>query len=159
MTAIHVRPARPADAAAMSSFGLALGEDEEVPGRQFTPEAVLRDAFGPQPRFVAVVAELDERVVGYALATPSYESNWGASGLYVGDIYVASEARRRGVGRKLVAALAAEAARRNLTFMWWTSRPHNVGAHAFYASLGATHENVRAHAVFAGAFERLAGEA
>jgi GNAT superfamily N-acetyltransferase len=159
MNAIRVRHARPEDAAAISSFGLALGEDEDVPGRAFTPEAVLRDAFGPQPRFFALVAEADEQVVGYALATPSYESNWAASGFYVGDIYVAPEARRHGVARKLIAALAAEAARRNLTFLWWTSRPENPGAHAFYASLGATHESARAHALFAAAFERLAAEA
>jgi GNAT superfamily N-acetyltransferase len=158
MNAIRVRQARPEDAAAISTHALALGEDEDVPGRALTPEAVLRDAFGPQPRFFAVVAEMGWRVVGYALATPSYESNWAASGLYVGDIYVAPDARRCGVGRMLVGALAAEATRRNLTFLWWTSKPQNAGAHAFYASLGATNENVRAHALFGDAFEQLAAD-
>src|ERR1700693_187411 len=85
--------------------------EEAVPGRRFTPEAMLRDAFAPEPRFILLVAERAGAVVGYALATPSYESNWAAPGLCVGDIYVAPSARRWGVARALVAELAAPARR------------------------------------------------
>jgi hypothetical protein len=40
-----------------------------------------------------------------------------------------------------------------------TSKPQNADAHAFYASIGATSENVRAHALFGDAFGQLAADA
>jgi GNAT superfamily N-acetyltransferase len=156
---VRVRRARPEDAAVVSAFGLALDEDEAVPGRRFTPDAVLRDGFGSQPRFIAFVAERDGEPVGFALATPSYETNWAEAGLYVGDIYVAPAARRIGVGRKLVAALAAEARRQGHGHLWWTSLPQRAEARAFYESIHATTEQVYAHALGSVAFHKLADEA
>src|SRR5262249_22006025 len=84
--AILARSARPEDADAVAALGLALNEEEAVPGRRFTPAAMLRDAFAAAPRFILLVGERDGVIVGYALATASYESNWAAAGLYVGDI-------------------------------------------------------------------------
>jgi GNAT superfamily N-acetyltransferase len=123
MTAIRVRRARAEDAAAVSAFGLALAEDEKVPGRRFTPEAVLRDGFGAEPRFIAFVAE------------------------------------RGGVGRKLVAALAAEARRQGRGHLWWTSLPQRSDAREFYKAVAATSEQLYAHALGAQAFRKLADEA
>ena len=129
-----------------------------MPGRRFTPEAMLRDAFAPEPRFILLVAERAGAVVGYALATPSYESNWAAPGLCVGDIYVAPSARRWGVARALVAELAAQARREGREYLWWTSLPHNASAREFYRALGSTTERLHAHALACEAFARLADE-
>lgn len=155
---IVVRRARKEDAATVSAMCLALNEDEAVPGRRFTPQAMLRDAFAPEPRFILLVAELAGVVVGYALATPSYESNWAAPGLCVGDIYVAPPARRRGVARALVAALAAQARREGRAYLWWTSLSGNAGAREFYRALGSTTEHLHAHALAGDEFARLADE-
>jgi GNAT superfamily N-acetyltransferase len=155
---IVVRRARKEDAATVSAMCLALNEDEAVPGRRFTPQAMLRDAFAPEPRFILLVAERAGVVVGYALATPSYESNWAAPGLCVGDIYVAPPARRRGVARALVAALAAQARREGRAYLWWTSLPGNAGAREFYRALGSTTEHLHAHALAGDEFVRLADE-
>ena len=158
MTAIRIRRARRGDAATVSAFCLAFGEHETVPGRRFTPKAVLRDAFGRNPRFILLVAERGGEPVGYALATPSYESNWAVSGFYVGDVYVAPHARRSGVGRKLIAALAAKARRQGREYLWWTTLPGNSTVRRFYRAIGATTQELRAHVIARGTFSRLANE-
>jgi RimJ/RimL family protein N-acetyltransferase len=154
----RIRRARPEDCEAVARLCLALNAEEAVPGERFTPDAMLRDAFGPLPRMIVFVAEHAGEVVGYALATPSYESNWAASGFYVGDVYVAPPARRRGLGRKLIAALTAQAKRDGREYLWWTSLPHNAAGREFYCALGATTEEVHAHALVHEAFARLAEE-
>jgi ribosomal protein S18 acetylase RimI-like enzyme len=158
MTAIRVRRARRGDAAAVSAFCLALGEHEQTPGRRFTPKAFLRDAFGRNPRFIVLVAERDGAVVGYVLATPSYESNWAASGFYVGDVYVAPKARRCGVGRRLIAALAVQARGQGREYPWWTTLPGNSAARRFYRAIGATTQELRAHVIARKVFRQLADE-
>ncbi len=152
---ITVRPVRPQDADIVSAMCLALGADEPEPGNRFTPRAMLRDAFAEAPRFTLLVAERGGDVVGYALATPSYESNWAVAGLCVGDIYVAPAARRQDVARALVAALARREGR---GYLWWTSLPHNAGARAFYARIGASDQELHAHALANDTFAQLADE-
>jgi ribosomal protein S18 acetylase RimI-like enzyme len=152
---LRVRRASPEDAAAVAAMSRALREIDGDPPQHLTAEALLRDGFGPEPQFALLVAELDESVVGYALFHDSYEPIYAARGVYLCDLFVKSEARRQGVGRALVAAVARDARNRGRSFVWWVSRPHNKAAHAFYAELKAFTEPVVAFAVFDEAFERL----
>jgi len=151
-----IRAAVPADVPALAALGRELNAHQGDPVEHFTEEAVVRDAFGAPPAFDALVAEQGGRIVGYALFVDAYESGWAARGLYLGDLYVAPPARRGGIGRALVSALAREARARGKTYLWWVSKEWNAEAHAFYASLGAQSEPVVAHALTFEAFERLA---
>lgn len=129
------------------------------PTDHFTVEAYLRDGCGPDPRFLAFVAERDGTIVGYALMVMGgYETAYAAWGAYLEDLFVVESARRSGVGRALVAACAAEVRRRGRSYLWWVSRGFNDAAREFYRRLTSIAEPVVAHALAFEDFERLAAE-
>ena len=154
----HVRKATRRDAAAIARLGRALNALHRDPTHFFTPAAIGRDGFGHRREFEVLVAERGRAVVGYTLFVDAYEPVYAARGLYVCDVYVVPRARRHGVGRALLAAVAARAARRRRTFVWWVSRAWNKPAQRFYRSIGAVEEKVVAHALVFDAFTALAAE-
>jgi len=133
-----------------------LNADQREPLGHVTTAAVARDGFGSRPEFSVLLAELDGAVVGYALYHPSWSTEIGEPGLYLYDLYVRGAARGHGVGRALMAAVAAVARKQGRTFLWWCSKDWNREAQAFYARLGAIEETIRAHAVLGEAFDSLA---
>jgi GNAT superfamily N-acetyltransferase len=113
-----VRRAEPGDAQVLATLGRALNIQQGDPSTNFTAEAVRRDGFGGAPRFEAWLAEVDGLAAGYALVVPAaYETGYAKAGVYLQDVFVAPEARHRGVGRALMAAVAADARTRGLDFV------------------------------------------
>jgi GNAT superfamily N-acetyltransferase len=158
-SAVRVRRAQLADAEALAVLGRALNTHQGDPTTYFTAEAVRRDAFGDTPRFEAWLAEIDDATVGYALVVPAaYETGYAKAGVYVQDVFVEPAARRRGVARALLAAVAADARKRGLEFVWWVSRSWNTDAHVFFRTVATAEEPVIAFAAFDGRFEALADE-
>ena len=72
-----------------------------------TPEDVRADGFGPAPRFYVLLAEVDGRVAGMALYFVHYSTWISRDGLYLEDLFVHAELRRRGVARALMSELVA----------------------------------------------------
>lgn len=156
---VVVRRAEAGDADVLAALGRALNVQQGDPVADFTKQAVLRDGFGPTPRFEAWLAELDERAVGYALVVPhAYETGYAKAGVYLQDLFVEPEARHRGVGRSLMAAVAADTRARGLEFIWWASRAWNTASHDFFRALATAEEPVIAFATFGNEFTRLADE-
>jgi ribosomal protein S18 acetylase RimI-like enzyme len=155
---IRVRKAVRRDVAAIARLGRALNALHGDPTRFFSAPAVRRDGFGRRPVFEVLVAERGRTVLGYALFLDAYEPAYAARGLYLCDVYVVPRVRRHGVGRALLAAVAARAARRRRTFVWWVSRGWNRPARRFYRTIGAVEERVVAHALVFDAFAALAAE-
>jgi GNAT superfamily N-acetyltransferase len=156
---LRVRRAEVGDAETLSALGRALNVDQGDPSTHFTSDAMRRDGFGEGARFEAWIAEHDGRTVGYALVVPAaYETGHAKAGFYVQDVFVVPEARRRGVGRALLAAVAADARQRGREFMWWVSRPWNTEAHTFFRTVATVEEPVVAFAVFGDEFAKLADE-
>ena len=154
-----VRRAELGDADALAALGHALNVQQGDPSTNFTAEAVRRDGFGEASKFEAWVAEVDGQTVGYALFVPAaYETGYAKAGVYVQDVFVVPEARQRGVGRALMAAVAADARRRGLEFVWWASRTWNTESYAFFRTLATVEEPVSAFATFGDQFTRLADE-
>jgi GNAT superfamily N-acetyltransferase len=155
---LTIRPARADDADALAVLVREQNAHQRDPTDRFDAPAARRDGFGDPRRFEALLAESDGRPVGYALFLPAYESAHAVAGLYVADLYVAPAHRRQGIGRALLAALAAEARARGLGFLWWVSRAWNTDAHAFFRRVAAVEDPVVAFATFGEPFERLAAE-
>jgi GNAT superfamily N-acetyltransferase len=155
---LTIRRARPSDAAALVALVRDLNAHQDDPTEHFTLATARREILKPGSVVRALMAELDGDVVGCALLLPAFESAWGARGYYVSDFHVAEAARRRGVGRALMAACAAEAKRSKKTFLWWASKAWNVDAQHFYRTLGAVEEPIMAHALTFKTFEALAEE-
>ena len=98
-------------------------------------ETLGRDGFGAQPRFRALLAEWEGKVAGYALHFPFYSSFEGP-GLFLEDVYVREEFRGKGIGKALMAEVAATAVREQLLVMRWEVLNWNQSAIDFYAKLG-----------------------
>lgn len=133
-----VRRARPEDGPAFLSLVHELAAFERLAGP--TPEAgarLLRDVFGGRPRFDLFVAELDARIVAYAVVFETYSTFRAAPILYLEDIYVTPAARRSGVAGAMMRELAREAQRRGCPKMAWVVLDWNVDAQRFYDRLGA----------------------
>jgi GNAT superfamily N-acetyltransferase len=156
---VTIRPAAPADAAALVRLAEALNRHEGEPTENFTEKVVLRDGFGAGRVFDALLAETADGPVGYAIFVDFYDTAFAEKGLYLADLFVAEAQRGQGIGRALVAAVAAEARRRGTSFVFWTAMERNRRAQAFYRSLGATEEPLVAYALNGAALDRLAGEA
>jgi hypothetical protein len=57
-----------------------------------------------------------------------------------------------------MAAVAADARRNGLEFVWWASRTWNTEAHAFFRTFATVEEPIIAFAAFGDQFDKLADE-
>ncbi|BCJ27541.1 GNAT family N-acetyltransferase [Actinocatenispora sera] len=88
------------------------------------------------------VAALDGRVVGFVHAGEHRHFTGERDG-YVGELVVAADAARAGVGRALMDAAHRWAADRGLRRLTLETGAANATARAFYRSLGYAEEDVR----------------
>ena len=110
---VTIREAGPADAGTIVRLIRALAAYEDLVDLvEITEADVLRDGFGARPCFECLLAEADGAALGLAIHRPSYSTFEGRPGLYVEDLFVAESARRLGIGRLLMAGLAAIASER-----------------------------------------------
>ena len=73
---------------------------------------LLHHGFGAEPKFEAILAFLDGEPAGCALFHARFSTWLGRPGLYLEDLFVAENARGKGVGKRLMARLAAIAVER-----------------------------------------------
>jgi GNAT superfamily N-acetyltransferase len=138
MTQVNVRAAEPGDGPAFLALVRALADFEKLPGP--TEEAgarLLEDAFGARPRYRLFVGELDGAVVAYAVAFETYSTFLARPTLFLEDLFVHPDARRRGVARAMMTHLLAEAKRAGCGRFEWMVLDWNAPALRFYEELGA----------------------
>ncbi|GEL20762.1 GNAT family N-acetyltransferase [Pseudonocardia asaccharolytica] len=100
--------------------------------------AQLRAAlFGPSPALFGHVAEIDGAVVGCALWFLNFSTWEGVHGVWLEDLYVTPARRGHGLGRALLAELAAICVERGYARLEWSVLDWNAPAIGFYRSLGA----------------------
>lgn len=123
---------------------MALAEFEQLTHLVVATESDLHRALFTLPvRVEALVAEaIDEHengasIVGFALFFHNYSTFLGRPGLYLEDIFVRPSHRRQGIGRAMLARLAAIAVERGCGRFEWSVLDWNSGAIAFYEGLGA----------------------
>lgn len=138
---VDIRPATADDAAAIVRMIRALASYQDLDDRvSVTEEDIVRDGFGPQPRFSVLIAERLGTAVGLALYFETYSSWDGCPGLFIHDLFVAEDLRGKGVGQALVHRLAEIAARRGCSHVHLNVL-HANKARDFYDRLGFAHED------------------
>jgi GNAT superfamily N-acetyltransferase len=103
----------------------------------FDAHAYLRDGFGEHPAFEGILAEVDNKAVGYLLYTFTYDTDCTTRILYVLDLLVDESVRSQGVGRKLMEQAREIAKARGAGELMWAVYKHNKQAEEFYKRLGA----------------------
>ncbi|MEW6706760.1 MAG: GNAT family N-acetyltransferase [Pseudomonadota bacterium] len=137
--AFSLRMAEPRDVPAIMSLIAELAEFEKLSHLvQVTPEALQRHLFGPKPVVEAMVGEVRDRVVAYALFFTNYSTFLGKPGLYMEDLYVQPAHRGSGLGRALLERLGRLAVERDYGRFEWAVLDWNVNAIRFYEKMGAT---------------------
>jgi GNAT superfamily N-acetyltransferase len=137
--AVSIRFATADDAAVLLALIRGLAEFEKAPDAVVaTEEDLRRTGFGPSPEFEAILAFLDGEPVGFALFHPRFSTWLGRRCMYLEDIFVTEPARGHGVGRRLLARLAAITLERDWGRIDFQVLDWNP-ARAFYARLGFSH--------------------
>jgi GNAT superfamily N-acetyltransferase len=85
-----------------------------------------------------LIAEEDGAVAGFALFFHNFSTWLARPGIYLEDLFVRPEHRRKGHGRALLRELARIAVERGCGRMEWAVLNWNTSAIQFYRSLGAT---------------------
>lgn len=133
-----IRAAKPGDAALIVRFIRALAAYERLGDQAAATEADLaRDLFGDNPRVYCDIAEWDGTPAGFALWYYTYSTFQGRHGIWVEDLFVDEHHRGNGIGRALVARLAARCAEEGLGRLEWWVLDWNAPSIAFYRRLGA----------------------
>jgi GNAT superfamily N-acetyltransferase len=155
-----IRPATVNDVTLLRTLIRELAEFEHELDLCVIEEADLtRDGFGPNPKFRALIAESDGQPAGYAVFF-GYYSTWAGAGLYLEDVFVRPQSRRRGIGMALLAEVARIALQENCRAMRWEVLGWNQGAIDLYKSLGAEFPDKWRSVLLAGdALRRLAEKA
>ena len=135
---LNIRAAAASDAPLLKTLIHELAEYERLAHETIvTEDDILRDGFGPHPKFRALIAEWNGQTAGYALYFDFYSTFQGRAGLFLEDIFVRPEFRKQGIGKGLFARVAAVAWEEDYFCMRWEVLDWNTPAIDFYRQWGA----------------------
>ena len=135
---LSIRAATAADIPLILDLIRALAAYEREPDAVKATEAdLLRDGFGPQPRFECLIAEMAAEPAGFALFFYNYSTWRGRAGIHLEDLFVHPRFRGQGVGKALLTRVAARAVEQGCVRLQWDVLDWNQTAIDFYQGLGA----------------------
>ena len=135
---ISIRVATPDDLPLIADLIRALAEYEKLAHEVRFDEAVLgAKLFGARPYAEVIIGEIDGAPQGFALFFHNFSTFEGKPGVYLEDLFVRPEARGSGLGKALLAQLAALAVERDCARLEWSVLDWNEPAIGFYKKLGA----------------------
>jgi diamine N-acetyltransferase len=134
---LRVRRAVPADGPRILALDRELADFEKLRGPDDEEGRQLLSWIFESKRLEALVAEDEGKVVGIALFYEGLGTFRAKPFLYLEDLVIGGQARSRGVGEALMAALAREVVSRGALRLEWTVLDWNEGAIRFYERLGA----------------------
>jgi GNAT superfamily N-acetyltransferase len=140
LSGLQLRRAQLADAPALLRLIVALAEFEKLaPPDTAAQQRLVADGFGPHPRFEPWLAFWEQlpEPVAYAVVFETYSTFEAAPTLYLEDIFVLPEYRKRGIGSALLRHCVRLATERGCARMEWTCLDWNTRAQRTYEQLGA----------------------
>ena len=156
-----VRAAGPEDVTLLLGLFGELAEYEHLEHELQATEEQLREAlFGERPAAQALIARRDSEVLGYALFFDTFSSFLAKRGVWLEDLFVRPAHRGAGVGRALLAAVAARTREGGGERLEWAALDWNELALGFYRRVGAqTMGEWITHRLVGDELARLAAEA
>jgi GNAT superfamily N-acetyltransferase len=134
----QVRSATESEVPVIFSFIKKLAEYERLSSEVVATEQLLRETlFGERRTAEVVIGYLETKAVGFVLFFHNYSTFLGKPGLYIEDLFVDKDYRRRGYGRALLLHVARLAKERGCGRLEWAVLDWNQPAIGFYKKLGA----------------------
>jgi GNAT superfamily N-acetyltransferase len=135
---IATRFATAADLDAIAGFIRKLAAYEKLSDAvRFDRDVLAHHLFGPQPRAEVLIGEVDGEPAGFALFFHSFSTFEGRPSVFLEDLFVDPGVRGSGLGRALLARLAAIALERDCRRLEWMVLDWNAPAKDFYRAIGA----------------------
>lgn len=133
----QIRRATPDDVADITAMIHELAEFEHAADECTVIEKQIATAlFGDSPSAYGHVTESDGQIGAMALWCLNFSTWDGVAGIYLEDLYVRPQFRRRGLARGLLQALAAECLRNGYSRLSWAVLNWNTDAIALYDGVG-----------------------
>ena len=135
---LRIREASVDDAPLILSFIHELAEYEREPSAvRATEDDLIRDGFSKNPKFKVIIAEWNSSPAGMAFFFQNYSTWQGKHGLFLEDLFVRPQFRRKGIGKALMVHLARTAIEEKCYGMRWEVLDWNKSAIDVYQRLGA----------------------
>ncbi|PNT91098.1 GNAT family N-acetyltransferase [Clostridium thermosuccinogenes] len=100
-------------------------------------EEILKDSLFHRKVAEAVIAEYEDKPVGYIIFFHNFSTFTGRPGIYLEDLYVRPEMRGKGLGKIMLAFLAKLAVERKCARFEWVCLDWNTPSIGFYKRMGA----------------------
>jgi GNAT superfamily N-acetyltransferase len=132
-----IRAVRPGDETELTAMIHELAAFERASAECTVTESQLREAlFGPNPVVFGHLVEVDGQAAAGALWFRNFSTWDGVAGIYLEDLFVRPQFRRRGLARTLLATLARECVDNGYSRLTWAVLDWNVNAIALYDGVG-----------------------
>lgn len=135
---MRIRPAERDDAERLFELIRELADYEKLGDAVRGDAELLATTLFDRGGAEALIAEVGGKAVGYAVFSTTYSTFECRPGLWVEDLFVRPEHRRRGIGGALLGQIAAVALERDCARLEWSALDWNEPALRFYDELGAT---------------------
>lgn len=137
MADFSIRPADLEDVPLILGFIKELAEYEHLLDQVEATEEILTEWIFKQRKAEVLIGEDEGRPAGYALYFYNFSTFLGRAGIYIEDIYVRPEYRKKGYGKAFFKHIAAMAMRQGCGRIEWSCLDWNKPSIDFYLSLGA----------------------
>lgn len=135
---LKIRSATPADVPIIFDLIKALAEYEQLSDAVVGNESNLREhLFGKRPYAEVILAEWSNATAGFALFFHNYSTFLTKPGIYLEDLFVLPEYRRRGIGKAMLVYIAKLGLEEGIGRFEWSVLDWNESAIAFYRKMGA----------------------
>lgn len=132
-----LRFAKEEDIGLVLKFIKELADYEKLLSEVVATEEILYDSLFIRKAAEVIIAEYDNKPIGFALFFHNFSTFLGKPGIYLEDLYIRPDMRGKGFGKTMLAYLAKLARDRNCgRFEWWCI-DWNEPSINFYKSIGA----------------------
>lgn len=135
---LQIRNAEPKDAALILDFIRDLAVYEKLESEAVASASdIQRALFCDNPKAFCLIADWGGEPCGFAVYFFNFSTFLGRHGVYLEDLFVRETHRGKGIGKALLARLAAIAVENGCGRLEWSVLDWNAPSIAFYKSLGA----------------------
>ena len=140
---MRIRTARPDDEAQWRGLWRGYTEFYDTHLPEHVTAATWRRIVAPEPAILCRFAEEQGRLLGFSHSLLHEGTFVQAPICYLEDLFVDPAARRRGVGRALIADLVAMASHCGWSRLYWHTRAENLAARRLYDAFVQADDFVR----------------